>query len=604
MLDYLVMGWPAASASADDQRIRASAVLTTLGLVKTRAATGYEIWLRADRPPSLKMVAGGAWVIIGDIFGDDAFPSLRESTDPLAVAKALCAEHWGAYVAVSLDEPAPSAIFRDPSGALDCVTWRRDELTLAASDFSPPLRALAPLDLSIDWARLGDMLRSPGLASDRLALKGVQAVGPGCVKIAEKETRIWRPSAFTAKARQPRSVQQGALGDTLRETIDGVVEAWTRRYPQVLAEVSGGLDSAMIASCLVRSKADVQAWLNFHPPEAQADERRFARQVAQLNGLDVTFIDKPSITYSLEALASGSQSARPGLNRVDHDYDDAVAARAESLGAQAIMGGQGGDAVLYRQPDPLIVADAVAALGWRALTPARLEPMAWWTQTSVWTLGRLALRDRLGATPKPRLLAPSFLAQDFGNGVRELRHPWVIDAAQAPPARQMQILGLANCLAFQGPCARKQAAALIHPLLSQPVVELCLSMSTIDLSLGRGDRGLARLAFRDRLPAAIVNRRTKGELGTFYGYGVCDSLDVLRPLLLEGLLVEHGLLARDKLDLLLDPDALISSSEIMSVIVAALLEAWARSWTAALLSLRGAPAQSPSVGGLSLASEP
>jgi asparagine synthase (glutamine-hydrolysing) len=585
MPDYLVMCWTPGSSNALRRLHAVRAVLPALGLVKARASTNHEIWVRAARALTLHVAGGGRWLLIGDVFGDVQTLARQDAGDPRGFSRRLCERYWGAYIAVSPEAPGAPILFRDPSGALDCVTWRRDGVTFVASDFTADLAAAAPQSLSVDWACLGRMLQNPGLASDRLALRGLTAVGPGHLHVHGQAEAIWRPSDFIDKIKRGPPSDSALLAKALVGTIDGAVERWSGRYPAILAEISGGLDSAIIASSLARGRAQVRGWLNFHPPEAQADERRFAGLVAERNALALTFIGKPSIHYDLEALISGAGSARPGLNRVDHDYDDAVADQAKALGAQAILGGQGGDAVLYRNPDPHIAGDALARLGWPALKPGRLETMAWWTRTSVWTLLGRALEYGTGGGRGETFAPPSFMSRDVRAAAHDCRHPWVIDAAGAPPAKRVQVLGLSNCLTFHGPCARKRAAALIHPLLSQPVVELCLSLSTLDLSLGRGDRALARLAFQDRLPEQIVHRRTKGELGMFYGYGVCDSLATLRPLLLDGLLVEHGLVDRAALDQLLDPDVLISSREIMALITAAILEAWARSWTETLTTL-------------------
>src|SRR3546814_18425449 len=57
---------------------------------------------------------------------------------------------------------------------------------------------------------------------------------------------------------------------------------------------------------------------------------------------------------------------------------------------------------------------------------------------------------------------------------------------------------------------RSTAAPQITPLLSQPIVELCLSIPTWQWVRGGRDRAVARAAVADLLPALIAQRRTKG----------------------------------------------------------------------------------------------
>ncbi len=598
MLEYLVLAWPEGEAEAARQAAALTDRIARRPDLRLAWSTpGTRVWMRRRPAVRWRPFAGGRGMVIGDIFADDSLWESGDDFDARAAFTRLCKHGWGSYVAVTFDTTGAPAVFRDPTGALDALTWRIGSVQVVASDLDAGLLAIArPPGLAIDWEIVGDLLRNPALVAERLPLEGVLGVAPGVMVDASGETRLWRPTTFVAQGEGPPPPRDLAdrrayYGARLARTLDACVAAWTTRHPRVVAEVSGGLDSAIVASALVASRADVLAALNFHPPQAQADERPFARAVARRNGLDLTCLPKPSIRFTPRSLARGAGSVRPGFNRIDHDYDRDVAARAGRLEAGAILGGQGGDAVLFRDAAPVIAIDTFAALGWRALRPSVLEPLAWWTRRSVWDLVRIALASGLGRGPSPGLPANDILSPALRASPREVRHPWVIGAAKAPAAKRMQILTIANCQLFQGDCARKRAAALVHPLLSQPLVEFCLSVSTYDLTLGRGDRALARWAFRDRLPADIVHRRTKGETTTFYGHGLVDGLDQLRPYLVQGRLVEQGLLDAEPLAVRLDPDDLARTGEVMNLLLAAMLEAWVRHWEAAIARPR--PATKP-----------
>src|SRR3546814_5721791 len=51
---------------------------------------------------------------------------------------------------------------------------------------------------------------------------------------------------------------------------------------------------------------------------------------------------------------------------------------------------------------------------------------------------------------------------------------------------------------------------VIHPLLSQPVIEHCLAIPTWLQCAGGCDRSIARQAFKPDLPAKVIERRGKG----------------------------------------------------------------------------------------------
>lgn len=113
---------------------------------------------------------------------------------------------------------------------------------------------------------------------------------------------------------------------------------------------------------------------------------------------------------------------------------------------------------------------------------------------------------------------------------------------------------------------------MLHPLLSQPVVELCRGLTTPALTRGGRDRVVSREAFRGRLPAPVIDRRGKGDLTAHYGRVIAASLGLLLPLLLDGCLAEAGLLDRRRLEVLLTPEQLILQRANSEILTAALIE--------------------------------
>jgi asparagine synthase (glutamine-hydrolysing) len=125
--------------------------------------------------------------------------------------------------------------------------------------------------------------------------------------------------------------------------------------------------------------------------------------------------------------------------------------------------------------------------------------------------------------------------------------------------------------------------------MSQPVVELCLAIPAVDLGLGVQDRPLARRAFAARLPRAIAERRSKGNLTAHFAQLVAVSVDELRPFLLEGNLVSAGVLNRDAVASRLDPAQLIHAPRPAELLMAAAVEAWVRHWQRRLPDSLAAP---------------
>ena len=109
------------------------------------------------------------------------------------------------------------------------------------------------------------------------------------------------------------------------------------------------------------------------------------------------------------------------------------------------------------------------------------------------------------------------------------------------------------------------------------MVEAGLALSAVDLTWGGRDRAAARAAFADVLPPSILDRRSKGELGAYYGGAVAAHLDFLRDYLLGGALAEAGLIDPGLEDRL-TRDALLWRGGHSHLLSLALTEAWVRRW--------------------------
>lgn len=234
--------------------------------------------------------------------------------------------------------------------------------------------------------------------------------------------------------------------------------------------------------------------------------------------------------------------------------------------------------VFFNTPTPVLGVDHLRQIGlWRGLTSPYLPQLAAWTRTSVWRTLAVALNPH-AAWPSESTVAD---------------HGWMQGAAGLPPGKRCHIALLAQKLTVHIENQRSRWAEVIHPLLAQPMVEHCLAISTPDLTVGGRDRGLARLAFADRLPPAILARREKGEFATYYGRAVAEGLGFLRPYLLEGRLAAQGLLDRARFETLLTPEALIWRGESFPIMAAVTVEAWLRVWTAKAERLRAVPGSGP-----------
>jgi asparagine synthase (glutamine-hydrolysing) len=109
-------------------------------------------------------------------------------------------------------------------------------------------------------------------------------------------------------------------------------------------------------------------------------------------------------------------------------------------------------------------------------------------------------------------------------------------------------------------------------------MEAVLATPAYELTRGGHDRLLAREAFADRLPAALIQRRSKAELGGYYGRVLAANIDRLRPHLLEGHLARQGLIDRGQVEAALQVEHLIWQGGYLELMMLSLVESWVSAW--------------------------
>lgn len=544
------------------------------------------VWIQGD------LNCGRPWldapiVTIGRIFARDATDGNLSSftssphwaqSHAIALGKGILRRTWGAYVALIRDPNRPGclSVLRDPLGAQDCLAWQSEGLTFVASDLSPAILIAADPPLALNWERISTLLAHPVDAAGTLGFRDIVAVEPGVLTSFEagrqEETVLWSPADHCAGRVQP----QLADPNRLQGLIDSCVASWNGCYRTIVAEISGGLDSAIVAASL-RRKGDLglRHGFHFYATSPEGDERVFARSAAEALDVSLTLLSRETHGISATQIAAASVWARPAINAMDIHADSALAEEARRHDADAIFTGQGGDAVFFQMADACVASDrSSASVGNRDRLGAALR-IARWTQQPIWTVFRQMMMPRKSIIAPPRPVP--FIRSKLRPSVA---HRWLADIDDLSPAKRLQLWGLVNSRVYFGPSLRTLAADVVHPLMSQPIVEHLLAIPVIDLTAGSRDRWLARQAFADRLPNKVVWRRGKGDLTAYYGRLVARSAPMLRAYLCDGLLVSRGLIDADVLSRMLEPDWLARQDYYAEILTAGLIEGWSRHWEA------------------------
>jgi asparagine synthase (glutamine-hydrolysing) len=473
----------------------------------------------------------------------------------------LIDDYWGRYVAFLYDRRLGcTSVLRDPSGGLLCLRSRIGGVDLVFNRLADYERATGNHASPINWRHVAGFLAYGCLPATDTGLDGVTPIGAGeLVRFTQGDSRsryCWNPLAIAASdtVEDPRHAAH-----LLRGTIIACTRAWSSAFPGVLLKLSGGLDSAIVLACLRASCGAHQVTaINHHSEGSNSDERHFARDLAGHFG--ITLIEwHRDPAWNWRPLLRIPRCPFPFSYFGFAQYGRPYAALADQQAAGAVFSGNGGDLVFFRHASHFPATDYAHAHGLgpgymrAALDAAELDRISIWSAFGA-TIRRILLKHPQPLLPDPAghvTLMPAEAIESVRRDGNNL-HPMYRTVNDVAPGKAWQAYMTTFSLSpYYDPFEQPGDPVAIAPLLSQPVIELCLRIPSYVHAGNARDRNVARCAFAADLPRTIVTRRAKGGMEEHTKLALKYNLKLVRELLQDGALVRHGLLDRRKLEAVL-----------------------------------------------------
>lgn len=572
---FIVLAGPASRLAVAEQRYG----LARPSLTRVAEGAGWIALMRAGQ--SALVLADGQGVVFGDLFSranrwarlTGAKTNLASSI-AIADPAALALDYWGRYVGLLIGGDGGLSICRDPSGGLGCFHTHVDGVEVFFSDLELMIE-LGLVRREIDWTGLAHHLSSNGQRLERTGLVGISEILPGDYvavgKSAPKARAYWRPSAFIGRELQIRDAREAA--QSLFTTIEGVIGALASVQGQLVVELSGGLDSSIVAMAL-RRRSRITA-INITTTGAEGDERVYARAVAERAGLPLLefAVSASDIDFRRPPVV---RAPRPGRSTVLQPVDAIFMREGQRLGSSAFFNGTGGDSVLGYLTSAAPAVDRLWAEGLGGGVVETLLDIASLTGSTVWDVARIALkiglRPRRGprASPRPRLLSTEFQA------LQRRSHPWAEGLDTAPPGRRRHIEAILGVHGHLDGLDRNRVAPVVAPHAAQPILELMLRIPTWMNVAGGRDRAVARAAYASLLPAEVYNRRSKGRINGFIVEAYQANRAIIGEMLREGRMAKAGLLDLDAVAFALAEPVETDEARFMGLVRLVDAELWAQ----------------------------
>lgn len=497
---------------------------------------------------------------------------------------------WGAYVAFLVDPTSGSRyVLRDPSGQVPCYESAAQGVHVFFSDMTDVADA-SIVDTAINWKYIEGFLLCSFLSIRDSGLSAVSELLAGECLVLDRGTEqrefYWNPADVSASnlIEDPDDAAR-----QIRQTAQVCIDAWARLSRSVIHHLSGGLDSSIILGCLGHApqRPDITC-LNRYTTHQGEDERVYARLVASRANVALMEHEWTRVGPVLRAVIDDAPvTASPTVKVIGRARFAFRNELLRELGAECFWDGVGGDHVLYHKKRTAIAVDHVRHHGLRGLGTV-VADVARLTGASYWTVAKDALsqgffprtttQQDLQAISRSSFVPPDMARAEIATFVT---HPWLQPQRNVPPGKMAHIEAITDIVNKHEPYLRLESAEEIHPLVAQPLMEVCLRIPAYHLAQGGVPRGLARKAFQDVVPAEILGRISKGYTTSLQMTMLNENSTSVREMLLDGLLSARGLLNRKRVEQSLAPGRGVEAKSMFPLLACIAAEGWLQQWTRA-----------------------
>jgi asparagine synthase (glutamine-hydrolysing) len=411
------------------------------------------------------------------------------------------------------------------------------------------------------------------MRQSRTCLTHVTEVAPGAVSDLRDDgtTPVWHPWGF-AQAAPTRDL--AAVQASLRKTAIDCVSAWASLGGRVVVSASGGLDSSIVCACLAAAGHPFDC-VTVSTPDPSGDESAHVRHLAAALGVRMIVKTFDPSTCQIETAASAGLP-RPTRKAFMVQLRRLLGEACDELGADTVFDGNGGDNLFCYLHSAAPIIDRLREEGIdRALAGTFLD-MCRVTECDIPTMAR-AVAKRMWSGPKPYWRPDDRLLALRGDLPGQLT-PWWSAGSRNLPGKAAHIGLIQRSQNFEHGLCGEGRPHRFSVLMSQPLMEACLAIPSWQWCEGGINRALARAAFRDDLPEAILARRSKAGPDSVLRSVFARNRSLIRDMLLGGLLVGNGVLDAHAVERALQMDEHSDDQIVNRLLDVAEAEAWSRSW--------------------------
>jgi asparagine synthase (glutamine-hydrolysing) len=490
-------------------------------------------------------------LLVGKIFSKENYKPAtftHEISQALITNPALLLKQfWGRYAGVLYDKHVKSiTLIRDPLGLSSIFYVLTSDSILFSTELSL-LYDMVEEKPSIDWNYFAEYIINQNQALPTTPFKEVRELLPGMElsftlggKVSYRH--LWDITQSTVTTINDKY----AFEEELLAILKACTRAWADESTGVCVELSGGVDSSSIMILLQDILPDGKKLIGVNYIDSKmsgSNEIEHAQEIADLCKIPLSFLDWQDFSL-LDSLPSSWRPNRPSSLFLFYSKNQQLKELASSQGCNIIMNGQGGDHVFLAPPPLNSLADLWLTQGLKNFSDTLSQLSALYRMPLIplisHNLKSVAhyYRGISASTPDDLCyldpsLAKTIVKHDFY--LKDTLHFFY-------PAKAAQIEGLYHAISYAERDQAIQFQTYVHPLLSQPLVELALRIPTYQSFDNGYDRIFLRKTVSHIKNAKALWRTIKGQTTGSTAKQFALHAHKIQDIVAEGSLAKSGII--------------------------------------------------------------
>lgn len=544
------------------------------------------IWGQGQEAPShnrLMTTGSPVTIFIGSLFERNR-PQRVNQLDPKAAKKImhdptwLGRNYWGMYAGIMYDHSNNIIkLVRDPIGLQSLFYSDLGSAIIFSSQLSVLYDALEKKP-SLNDEYLVNYVTGYNDVPRYTAFSGIQSVLPGeCVTLEQrwpKPTLFYDPTSIRS-----RYIYRAAeYEEELQDTISFCIKAWMQDSPGASLLFNEVLDSSSLLIMLKKSVPDTKIiTINC------SDQKKTIHELAAAVGSPFYSLDKENYPPLSSDIIRSRHSA-PSLYELQQGLSAQCAQIASEQGTPTIMSGHGGSQLFLASPPESVLSDAFLEGAFGNLSDY-IQEIQTVHKTSSLSLFKTAtqgiLNYLIGRSSQPTKSAPSLLITPAWRSYFSPRKQKLFLADRLKkrhPAKAEHIRRLYQASVNGERDQFIPGVTVIHPLLSQPIVELAFQCPAYQTFEKGYDRFFLRKSASNMQNHQLLWQQEKNTKTSAFERALIKQNTRMRELLHDGILAQHNIIDQQNIDEQITNIKTGKSTLDPAIIRALATELWLNQW--------------------------